>query len=693
MVRDAKLQSTQESQLLRERIKELEQQLAAAQRQNASRPLRAPSARSVVSLRAARQLADAQLRATAERLAGVGSWSWDPRTGHFDGSAEFRRIVGLPAVEDRDAIQFDEFLAAAHPEDRSLLFELVHGALRSRVQEQVELRLVLSERELREVTVVAMAVSASSGDRSVMGVVIDATERLESGRAMQHALDHLNDAQCLAQVGSWLVDLDTGASEWTPETYRILGLGLDEVPSNERLVSCIHPEDRAHLRALETRALLGEMVEPSEVRVLWPDGSQRQVVVAVRLEREPSGRSQYWGTLMDVTQHRSLEQQLLQAQKMEALGRLSGSIAHDFNNLLTVILLNTSMLRVHFPDLRELAQVEEAASQAASVTSQLLAFSRRSIRRLRPVDVSSLVRDALSWLERIVGEQIHMEFVPTSAPAVVSSDEAQLRQVLLNLVVNARDAMPAGGVLRVAVELVEPGQLPVRGAQVGGEGYVCIRVTDNGVGMDAATRARAFEPFFSTKQPGQGSGLGLSTVFGIVNQHDGFVDVQSAPGLGAEFRVFLPQTLEGPCEIAKLRSPKLPSGRETLLLVEDERLVRMTMEALLAEAGYDVLVAEDPAQALTIWAEHAARISLLVTDMVMPGMSGGQLARRLRQDRSQLPVLFVTGYDPRAESVAMEHAWCITKPFDPARLLESVRVALDAHLQSDGLSSSKKITG
>lgn len=667
MGRDLKSLLTQERDALRERVQELEARVAQLEGRPAS-------------------LADWTSRSPAERLwgrqavaydrhveclSGIGSWAWDSADDKFEVSAEFNRVLSLP--DEARLGGFARFVEVMHPEDQPLLRQLP-ALLRGAVgPARVDVRVDLGSGTVRDVTVIAEVLpgEAPLGQR-VLGVVVDATEQAECRREMQNASEHLNESQKLAQVGSWLVDLDTGATEWTPETYRILGLGFDVRPSRELLLECIHPEDREEMRSLEAEAFQGQPFEQKEVRILWSGGEVRHVYVAGRVEFDRPDRRDYWGTLMDVSSRRSLEQQLQQAQKLEALGRLSGSIAHDFNNLLTVILLNTTMLRVAQPERRELAQIEEAAVQAASVTGQLLAFSRRSVRRLRAVDVNVLVQEALQWLARILGERITMSFTPAKDPVVVSCDESQLRQVLLNLVVNARDAMPEGGELRVSIHSELRAEQGIKCP------YACIRVADTGIGMDAHTRSRAFEPFFSTKQPGQGSGLGLATVFGIVRQHEGYVDVVSAPEQGAEFRVWLPLTDQAPAQKAKVEPAIAPRGRETLLLVEDERLVRLTMSTLLTDAGYEVLSAEDPEKALTLWAEHRDRIKLLVTDIVMPGMSGGQLAQRLRTDCEKLSVLFVTGYDPQAEAVCMERTWSITKPFEPNRLLETVRMALEA---------------
>jgi PAS domain S-box-containing protein len=386
---------------------------------------------------------------------------------------------------------------------------------------------------------------------------------------------------------------------------------------------------------------------------------------------------------IDVTEQRHLEDQLRQSQKIEAVGQLAGGIAHDFNNLLTIIKGNVELALHQLPggvSLRnDLEQIAQAASRAALLTRQLLAFSRKQVLTPAVLDLNEVVADAERMLRRVIGEDI--AFNTQLAPAVsrVTADRGQLEQVLVNLVVNARDAMPSGGVLTVATADVSlsTGEAATRGILPGA--YVTIRVRDTGVGMDEATRSRIFEPFFTTKPVGRGTGLGLAMVYGVVHQSGGFVSVDSAPGAGSTFTVFLPRTaLIQPTGHTPASAP-IVRGSETILLVEDEDEVRAVARRVLSEAGYTVLEAANAAEAIDVFDRAPQSISMLVSDVVMPGLNGHELSQILRHRAPQLPTLFVSGYsfDARGDLAELDDSSFLPKPYDPAELARRVRGMLD----------------
>jgi PAS domain S-box-containing protein len=387
----------------------------------------------------------------------------------------------------------------------------------------------------------------------------------------------------------------------------------------------------------------------------------------------------------DVTERRLLEEQFRQAQKMEAVGQLAGGIAHDFNNLLTAISGYADLLRVRTPpeDPRRgyVEEIGAAADRASALTRQLLAFSRRQILEPRVVNVEEMVRNVERMLRRIIGEDIELE-TRLTARGSVRADVSQLEQVLLNLAVNARDAMPEGGKLLIEADDVEVHggqelQRPGRGPMPPGS-YVRLAVSDTGIGMDRSALSHIFEPFFTTKEPGKGTGLGLATVYGIVKQSEGFIWVSSEPGRGARFDVYLPRVSE-PAEAARTAPARENlGGRETILLVEDEERVRFIVSEMLEWYGYTVLRAPGAAEAVTLARSHPGPIHLLLTDVVMPRLSGRALRDELSTYRPRVPVLYMSGYagEDRTRDLLTNGAAFLAKPFTAAALARKVREVL-----------------
>jgi len=428
------------------------------------------------------------------------------------------------------------------------------------------------------------------------------------------------------------------------------------------------------------------------VEATWKrrDGRLLTVQLSVRAVRNRAGQVEYYETFVrDVTDQRRLQQQVLQSQKMEAVGRLAGGIAHDFNNLLTVI---TSYSDLLLEDLApgdakrdDLEQVRKAADGAAALTRQLLAFSRQQAVEPRVVSLNTVVEGLQKILRRVIGEDI--ELTTTLAPdlGAVRADVGQLEQVLMNLAVNARDAMPKGGRLTVETANVEHDPDYARDREAAAvRQFAMLAVSDTGCGMDEATKVRIFEPFFTTKEPGKGTGLGLATVYGIVKQAGGFIWVYSEPGQGTSFKIYLPEvdaTAERTTAVAGARAPR---GTETVLLVEDAAAVRAVTKQVLERQGYVVLEAPDGEAALRLAQQHRGPIHLLLTDVVLPRVSGRELAERLTQVRPDMKVLYASGYTDdsvvRHGILELGTAY-LQKPFSPESLARKVRNVLDAAIQ------------
>ena len=387
-------------------------------------------------------------------------------------------------------------------------------------------------------------------------------------------------------------------------------------------------------------------------------------------------------------ERRRLEQQLLQSHKLEAVGRLAGGVAHDFNNVLTAILGAVELMLLDTPagapQREELDIIRDAARRAQTLIRQLLAFSARQVLKPVVLDLNDLVRNVSKMLRRLIGEDVDVVTALAADLGHVRADVGQVEQVLVNLVVNARDAMPQGGRLTIATENVavaSAGATPHGHLSPGR--YVLLRVSDTGIGMDQETLARAFDPFFTTKPWGQGSGLGLATVYGIVHQSGGDVMIESAPGAGSTFRVYLPLVTD-PLEHAAAAPPVATSaaGSETVLLAEDEQLVRVLARKVLEQAGYRVLVAAGGAEALALAERHAGPIHLLLTDVVMPEMNGRELMRQLIARRPDVRVLYMSGYADEAiarHGVLDPGTAFMQKPFTPGALTRKVRAVLDGH--------------
>ena len=601
-----------------------------------------------------------------------------------DANDYFLRLVGRPRNDLlAGRLRWDVLLP---PEHGARLQEAVAAAYEAGAAPPFETELIRSD----GVRVPVLVGAAFLGREKKLGVgfALDLTERQRAEQRLAESERYLDRAQKLAHVGTWDADLATEVSTWSEEMARIFGLPPSQhTMSFEDLIPRVHPEDRELVLAQIRRATEQRVTCRYEHRVLRPDGGVRVVEVTCEPVLDATGKPvRLIGSLQDVTERRFLEQQLREAQKLEAIGRLAGGVAHDFNNLLTVILGYAETLLAGLPadDPRHASadQIRQAARRAAALTRQLLAFGRRQVFELRVFDLNGAIAEMREILERLLGEQIEIAFSPGAGHGLVKADRGQIEQVILNLALNARDAMPRGGRLSIETRHVDPPAAePGRPADVQRGSWLQLTVSDTGVGMDPEVQAHIFEPFYTTKEVGQGSGLGLATVYGIVSQSGGRIEVSSAPGQGATFRVYLPCAGEAATPESASSLAPARGGEETLLLVEDEAAVRELAAEALRRRGYRVLVAADGEEALEAGRRSEGGLHLLVTDVVMPGMNGQALAQRLAAERPGLRVLFISGYSDETfgqRGIGSLPGMFLEKPFTSETLARKVREVLDA---------------
>jgi two-component system cell cycle sensor histidine kinase/response regulator CckA len=472
----------------------------------------------------------------------------------------------------------------------------------------------------------------------------------------------------------------------SPSYERILGFTPEDLLATSAFEQ-IHPDDRQRVIEAAGEARRTGVGRRIEYRMQHKDGSWRFLESTANAVLDSEGKVDKLVVVnRDITGRKKLEEQFRQSQKMEAIGRLSGGIAHDFNNLLGVIIGYSEILQDRLPTTDALRDsVDEilgAGKRAASLTRQLLAFSRQQVLEPRILDLNGVVSDLEKMLRRLIGEDIELTTVLEPTLGKVRADQGQLEQVILNLAVNARDAMPQGGKLTIATANTIMDENSVRrySYPVPPGPYILLTVTDSGIGMDAATKARVFEPFFTTKEKGKGTGLGLSTVYGVVKQSGGYIEFDSEPGKGTNFKIHLPRADEF-MESEKASPAKAAPARETgtVLLVEDEKSLRILTRNLLELSGYTVLEAKDGSEALETSRKHTGSIDLLLTDIVMPGISGRALAQQLSQQRPEMKVVLMSGYTGQSigEKEYLERgSFFLQKPFTRESLAHKIREAM-----------------
>jgi two-component system, cell cycle sensor histidine kinase and response regulator CckA len=488
-----------------------------------------------------------------------------------------------------------------------------------------------------------------------------------------------------ARVGIWEADITSGIVRWSTTLEALHGLAPGSFAGSfQAFLDLIDPEDRPNVAATIEKGTRLRVDWNIQYRTRWPDGSVHWINSTGRTFYDDAGKAtRAAGIGLDQTERVRLEEQYRQAQKMEAVGQLAGGIAHDFNNLLTAIEGYCTLIAdgggLDETNQSYIEEVRRAAERASGLTRQLLAFSRRQILEPRVIDLRESIVAMEPMLRRLIGENIEV-VVRASGDGRVKADPGQVEQVIMNLAINARDAMPKGGSLRLEVSPTTVDEPYTRqGTTVVAGQYMLLTVSDTGEGMDAATQARIFEPFFTTKAKGKGTGLGLSTVYGIVKQSGGYIWLDSEPGRGATFQVYLPRVDEAVQPVAAPRASGSLSGIETILVVEDERSVRQLVQRVLLRFGYAVLLAGTPNEASRLVRSRKSPIHLLISDVVLPQMSGRALAEELLAHEPAMRVLYMSGYTDDAivhHGVLDQGTPFLQKPFTPDALARKVREVL-----------------
>ncbi len=610
----------------------------------------------------------------AERVAHLGTWTWDMESGRVTWSDEMYRILGSKPGEAKPSVE--AFFAAVHPADRARARAMSVQGIKDGVLPLVDCRIVRPDGSIRHTTASGLYLfDATGAPRRVVGAVLDRTESLEAEAALRRTLNLLEEAQRSAKLGSWRFVPATGELEWSREFRRIAGLPEDSSPSVEAFFERIAPADRERFGAAYERIL----AEPSGGELhgqLLRDGETRHVRLNALLTSGADGRQELRGTMLDVTEQIRMREELAHGQKMEAVGRLAGGIAHDFNNLLTVVTGNLELLSERIPDAPELEDSLRALASAAGLTRRLLAFGRKAQLSLKLVQPNELVRSTMTLMTRLVGDEVRLETDLAPHLPLLRVDPLEIERALVNLVVNARDVMPYGGVVRIST----------RERRLSGERFVEVAVEDEGPGISEADLPHIFEPFYTTRSHAGGTGLGLATVLGTAEQHGGTVRVDTRPKGGSVFMMLLPATAsrsEPPSPAPTAERARDTTRPLSVMIIDDEPMVGEVTKRMLASRGHAVTMASQPEEAIRLWAEQGRGIDLVLCDVAMAQMRGPELVQRLARAGATPRVLFMTGYSDEATHSQLGYP-VLAKPFTASALWAAIEEALGRRLGAGG---------
>jgi two-component system cell cycle sensor histidine kinase/response regulator CckA len=625
---------------------------------------------------------------SAARIAGMGSWEYDIAKDKLIADDETLRIFGI--TQKPFAGNTAAFLALVHPDDREPLKAMRAKALASNGITEMEYRILRPDGVVRRVYDRGQVTRRDESGKPVqsIGMVMDVTEQRQAVEDLHESKERYEAAVLGSAAALWDWNLQTNQVFYSPRFKDLLGYTEEEFPNVlASFIDRLHPEDHAGVELAFKKHLKGRVPFNVEYRLQAKSGEYRwfnaRAQALWNAEDKPYRMA---GSVVDISDRLLLEERAQQSQRMEAVGRLAGGIAHDFNNMLGVILIHCEGLEeklpIGTPEWQSVKQIKTASTRSADLTRQLLAFSRKQILLPRILDLNASVDEISGMVKSLIGDDIDLILHPGEKLGYVKADPGQIQQVVMNLMVNARDAMPHGG--RIAVEtrnvqwdgVLLPGNLHV----VPGP-YVMLSVSDNGTGIAPEVLSHIFEPFFTTKEHGQGTGLGLAMVYGIVKQSDGYIVAESQLGVGTTFKIYLPQ-VEGElaAPFAEPARTAARGGDETILLAEDEPLLREIFRMQLEGAGYTVLEAQNGKEAAELAQRHSEKIHLLLTDLVMAGGTNGlELAAKLNATQPGIKVVYMTGYtadviDPKGMADMQDRI--LQKPFSGVSLLRKIRQVL-----------------
>ncbi len=604
---------------------------------------------------------------TAEAMHGaLLSRTWDVIVSDFD-MPTFSGVEALQVLR-RSGLDVPLMIVSGTIGEEAAVEALTGGAVDFMLKGRLARLVPAIDRELRE----------AEGRR----------QRRNAEAELQQTRERMHFAVTAAGVGLWEADAVTGVTQWSDVMERLHGLPPGGFGgTREKFLECVHPDDRGRVAANIIAALRNPNGVPLEYRTTWPDGSVHWLAGFGRTMFDEQGHpARAAGVVLDVTAQKNLEEQFHQAQKLDAVGGLAAGIAHDFNNLMTIVSGYCEVLTPRLADdpqaLEDLNEIRHAGASATALTRQLLTFSRRQVVQPRQVDLNDLLSSSSNMLRRAVEKHIQMDLTLAPGLPSIRADPGQLEQVMLNLVINARDAMPNGGTITIETG---PARLDEAYASLHLDlkpgHYVLMSVSDTGTGMTPDVRARLFEPFFTTKERGRGTGLGLATVYGIVKQSEGHISVYSEVGIGTTFRIYWPLGTAGVGEEAPA-TPDIPMelyGTETVLVVEDEAPLRGLAQRVLEMHGYSVLLAANGDEAEQVCRAHRGPVDVVLMDVIMPGRSGTAVAAWIAEHRPEAKVIFLSGYTGNAidrHGVLPAGAVLLQKPYPVDVLLSTVREAL-----------------
>ncbi len=632
----------------------------------------------------------------SQRAANIGSYYANFIAGRWESSEVLNTIFGIDSDYDRSIQGWADLI---HPDDREMMVSYLREEVISKQKPfEKEYRIVRNNDGVtRWVHGKGIAKFDSDGNSlSLIGTIQDVTEHKQAEKEMANISERLQLASNSANLGVWDWDIRNNIMIWNDKMFELYGIKPETFPNNiDAWMSGLHPEDKETAIAECQAAIRGEKKFDTTFRVRHPDGTVKHIKASALVMMGGDGTAERMlGINIDISdlklaeaERAKLKMQLQQSQKIESIGRLAGGVAHDFNNMLTIIFghteLGLSRLDANHPVRDDFIEIRKTAERSADLTQQLLAFARKQTIAPKVLDLNETIFGTLNMLQRLIGEDINLIWNPESSLWPVKADASQIDQILANLCVNARDAIAGIGVITIGTGNIcteESYQIPFLDMAPGE--YVKFSVSDSGAGMDKETLDHIFEPFYTTKEQGKGTGLGLATTYGAVKQNNGFIDVDSEPGAGTTFTIYLPRH-EGKSKrvLNDTEAESAPKGRETILLVEDENAILNVVTIILTEQGYNVLSANTPGEALKMAREYSGEINLLMTDVVMPEMNGRDLAKNLLSLYPGIKRLFMSGYTADViahHGVLDEGVHFVQKPFKMNFLATKVREVLDS---------------